>query len=88
MSPPPNEVYTAFSFIGFVLCAIPFYWHLQGTWKYLHELSTPKNVWHSLEYGHLLVYDMDRAWMPNAMYQLDRMEQGYDQQGSCLLRYL
>jgi pheromone a factor receptor len=31
MTPPPNEVYTAFSFIGFVLCAIPFYWHLEGT---------------------------------------------------------
>ncbi|KAI0271189.1 pheromone A receptor-domain-containing protein [Russula aff. rugulosa BPL654] len=30
MSPPPNEVYTAFSFIGFVLCAIPFYWHLEA----------------------------------------------------------
>jgi hypothetical protein len=27
---PPNEVYTAFSFIGFVLCAIPLYWHLEG----------------------------------------------------------
>jgi len=30
MYPPPNEVYTAFSFIGFVLCAIPFYWHLEA----------------------------------------------------------
>ena len=28
--PPPNEVYTAFSFIGFVMCAIPFGWHLEG----------------------------------------------------------
>ena len=27
---PPNELYSAFSFIGFVLCAIPFYWHLKG----------------------------------------------------------
>ncbi|KAF8468710.1 pheromone receptor [Russula ochroleuca] len=30
MSPPPNELYSAFSFIGFVLCAIPLYWHLQA----------------------------------------------------------
>jgi pheromone a factor receptor len=29
MSPPPNELYTALSFIGFVFCAIPFYWHLE-----------------------------------------------------------
>jgi len=29
-STPPNELYTVFSFIGFVLCAIPFYWHLEA----------------------------------------------------------
>jgi hypothetical protein len=27
---PPNELYSAFSFIGFVLCAIPFYGHFKG----------------------------------------------------------
>jgi hypothetical protein len=88
MSPPPNEVYTAFSFVGFVLCIIPLYWHLEGTWNYSHDSSTPKNVRLSLEYGHLLVHDLGRARMPFAMHQLDRMEQEYDQQGSCLLRYL
>ncbi|KAN0105465.1 Pheromone A receptor domain containing protein [Russula decolorans] len=31
MSPPPNEVYTVFSFIGFVLCAIPLYWHYEAS---------------------------------------------------------
>jgi len=25
-----NQVYTVFSFIGFVMCAIPFYWHLEA----------------------------------------------------------
>ncbi|KAH9964859.1 pheromone A receptor-domain-containing protein [Russula dissimulans] len=30
MGPPPNKVYTAFSFVGFVMCAIPFYWHLEA----------------------------------------------------------
>jgi len=30
LHPPPNQVYSAFSFIGFVLCAIPFYWHLEA----------------------------------------------------------
>ncbi|KAI0298958.1 GPCR fungal pheromone mating factor [Multifurca ochricompacta] len=39
MGAPPNELYTAFSFIGFVLCAIPFYWHLEawntGTCMYM-----------------------------------------------------
>ncbi|KAH9987662.1 GPCR fungal pheromone mating factor [Russula compacta] len=27
---PPNEAFTAFSFIGFLMCAIPFYWHLEA----------------------------------------------------------
>jgi hypothetical protein len=87
MSPPPNEVFSAFSFIGFVFCAIPFYWHLEGMWNYSHDLSTPKNARLSLEYGHLLVHDLGRAWMSNTMHQLDRVEQEYDQQDSCLLRY-
>ncbi|KAI0297998.1 pheromone A receptor-domain-containing protein [Russula brevipes] len=30
MGSPPNELYTAFSFIGFAFCAIPFYWHLEA----------------------------------------------------------
>jgi hypothetical protein len=39
MSPPPNELYTVFSFIGFVLCAIPFYWHLEGMLIYSRNSS-------------------------------------------------
>lgn len=30
LHPPPNEVYSAFSFIGFTLSVIPFYWHLEA----------------------------------------------------------
>ena len=30
MGTPPNLLYTAFSFIGFVMCMIPLYWHLEG----------------------------------------------------------
>ncbi|KAI9509914.1 STE3-domain-containing protein [Russula earlei] len=30
MRHPPNQVFTVFSFIGFILCAIPFYWHLEA----------------------------------------------------------
>ena len=42
MQPPPNELYTAFSFIGFIMCAIPMYWHLEGQLLYESE---------SLKYG-------------------------------------
>jgi hypothetical protein len=47
-----------------------------------------KNTRASLEYGHLLVHDLGRSRMPNAMHQLDIMEWEHDQQGSSLLRYL
>ncbi|KAI6007087.1 pheromone A receptor-domain-containing protein [Pisolithus albus] len=30
MNEPPNWLFSAFSFIGFVLCAIPLPWHLEG----------------------------------------------------------
>ncbi|KAI9462940.1 pheromone A receptor-domain-containing protein [Russula earlei] len=30
MALPPNQVYSAFSFVGFLMCAIPFYWHLES----------------------------------------------------------
>ncbi len=78
MPPPPNGLFTALSFVGFVLSAIPFYWHLEGTWKYSYDLSTPENVRLSLEYGHLLIHDLGRSWMLDAMRQFDRMEQEYN----------
>ena len=89
MPPPPNVVYTVFSFIGFVLCAIPFYWHLEGERNYLRSWNilflrldgTPD----SLEYGYMLVHDLDRSWVLATMYQLHRMEQEHNQQGSGLL---
>ena len=86
MSAPPNEVYTAFSFIGFVLCAIPLYWHLEGTWKYARGWSTHSNiVCRSFECGDMLIHYLDRSWMFYAMHQLDHMEQEHDRQVSGLL---
>jgi hypothetical protein len=36
---PPNELYSAFSFFGFVLCAIPFYWHFKGKRATVHLIG-------------------------------------------------
>jgi hypothetical protein len=33
---PPNELYSAFSFIGFVLSVIPFYSHFKGNCATIH----------------------------------------------------
>jgi hypothetical protein len=73
---PPNEVFSTFSFLGFVMCAIPFYWHLEGTRRYFRHWSTHSDdIRHSLEYGHLLVYVLDWPWMPGKFHQLDCVEQ-------------
>jgi len=80
MGAPSNEVYSAFSFIGFVMCAIPLYWHLEGMWRYFRCWGThTENVWHSLEYGNLLVYGLDWHRVPFRKHQLDRVEQKHDQ---------
>jgi hypothetical protein len=82
----PNELYTAFSFIGFVMCAIPFYWHLEGTCDYSRGGgSWSNNAPRSLEYRHMLVHGLDRRWLSNAVCQLDRLEQQHDKQGPGLL---
>ena len=36
---PPNELYSAFSFIGFVLSTIPFYWHFKGKRATIHLIG-------------------------------------------------
>ncbi|TFY73519.1 hypothetical protein EWM64_g10493, partial [Hericium alpestre] len=30
MAAPPNHVFSAFAFVGFAMCAVPFYWHLEA----------------------------------------------------------
>ncbi|ETW79704.1 putative B mating type protein [Heterobasidion irregulare TC 32-1] len=30
MAAPPNQLFSAFAFIGFVMCSVPFYWHLEA----------------------------------------------------------
>lgn len=49
MAVPPNELFSALSFIGFVMCTIPFYWHLEGMRRYFlrwaHILMTYCTAW-------------------------------------------
>ena len=75
MGAPPNEVFSAFAFVGFLMCAIPFYWHLEGTRKYFHRWSMhSENIRYSLEYGHLPVYVLGWHWMPVRIHQLGCVE--------------
>ena len=60
MYTPPNELYTAFSFIGFVLCAVPLYWHLESALRMCSR---------DLEYLILVMYDT--AWnMGTCLYMI------------------
>ena len=34
-----NGLYSAFSFIGFLLCLIPLYWHLEGKLFFVRRLA-------------------------------------------------
>jgi len=77
MGPPSNEVYTAFSFIGFLMCVVPFYWHLEGTWEHFPGSCTGSKhtlTSHSLEYRNLPVHGLDRSWVSCSGHQLDCME--------------
>ena len=69
MGPPPNEVYNTFSFIGFLMCAIPFYWHMEGVWSF----SGGRNIWsenalYSLEYRHLFINGLGWCRVSYAVY--------------------
>lgn len=40
-----NQVFTAFSFLGFLLCVIPLPWHLEGKHLYFASLVISTNCW-------------------------------------------
>jgi len=87
MAPVPNQVYTAFSFLGFILCAVPFYWHLEGTSNFRCRLRTRdlRTLPCSLERRHMYVHGLDRSWVFDPVRQLDRLEQKHHQPGTGLL---
>jgi len=87
MAPVPNQVYTAFSFLGFVLCAVPFYWHLEGTsnFRCMLRARDPGTLPRSLEHRHMYVHGLDRSGLFVPMRQLDRLEQKHHRPGTGLL---
>jgi hypothetical protein len=83
----PNQLFTAFSFIGFLLCAIPLYWHLEGELfarlpfvTIIDPLSGS-----SLECWHFLVHCLGWLGLFESFYQLDRLEQHSVKRGSSLV---
>ena len=89
MAPVPNQVYTAFSFVGFILCAVPFYWHLEGTSKFRYMFITRdlRTLPYSMEHRHLHVHGLDGYWVFDPVRQLDRLERKHHQPGTGLLRH-
>ena len=65
----PNEVFSAFSFLGFVLSFIPLYWHLEGTsnFRCMIRAWDLRALPCSLEHRDLHVHDMDRSWLFNVL---------------------
>jgi hypothetical protein len=83
---PPNALFSTFSFIGFLFCAIPLYWHLEGK---LHPTRAVLSVSHeltvlalaasplpssSVECRHFLVYGLGWPGLFECFHQLGRLE--------------
>ena len=71
-----SHLYAVFSFIGFVLCVIPFYWHLQGSSGTLLAFwLLALNVFFcSLEHWHLHVHGLGWPRLPCSVYQRHPVE--------------
>jgi hypothetical protein len=84
---PPHQTKSTLLSLSLVSCCVLFpftgIFKVRGTVHVIQVSS--KNARPSLEYGHLLVHDLDRYRMPDTRRQLDRMEQEHGQQGSDLL---
>ena len=83
----PNWLFSTCAFISFLLCMIPLPWHLEGNFIVLQH-HMPSNVPPSLEYGHLLVHDMDGLGSVKPIRQFRRLEFGRHHQGPSLVRHL
>jgi len=82
---PPNALFSTFSFIGFLFCAIPLYWHLKGK---LRPTRAVLSVFHkidrtcpsrfsfssSVKCRHFLVYCLVCPWLFERFHQLGRLE--------------
>lgn len=71
---PPNWVFSLFSFIGFVLCCIPFPWHLAGNQPTYATSLLPANFFPSLEHRDMSLYGLDWRDLLSSLHQLRRLE--------------
>jgi hypothetical protein len=85
----PNGIFSAFSFIGFLFCLIPLYWHLEGIFVRrrpcplvgIHKLIDCSRVsLFSLECGHHVIYGLGWPGLFKRIHQFGRLEQ---QHGKC-----
>jgi hypothetical protein len=85
----PNELFSAVSFVAFVFCFIPLYWHLEGTFL---SLLTCTQIWltgstRSLECRNVHGHFLDWIGLPELLYQLNHLESQRYRLGSHLVRH-
>jgi hypothetical protein len=86
----PNGLYSAFSFIGFLLCLIPLYWHLEGIFvrrlalRLIHKLMDYPRA-SSLECGRHLIYGLGWPGLLEWIHQFGRLEPQYSKCGPGLV---
>ena len=86
----PNALFSASSFIGFLLSFIPLYWHLEGilvqrlALRYIHKLIDYSRA-SSLECGHHLVYGLGWPGLFERIHQFGHLEQQHSKCGPDLV---
>ena len=74
MAAPPNELFIVLSGFGFFFCAIPFWWHLQGTY-YVYMLKCRVLLTRaSVECWYLPVHVLDGCGVLELYDQRHRLE--------------
>lgn len=71
----PNWLFSACSFVSFLLCMIPLPWHLEGN-SIIIQYRLLLNASFSLEYGYLHVHAMGGYRIIEYVHQFDGLEFG------------
>lgn len=71
---PPNSLFSALAFVGFLLAGLPLPWHVHCKLHLSDVSSFADSILYSMAYGYLHVHALDKPWMLHFVRQLRGME--------------
>jgi hypothetical protein len=75
---PTNTFFSVMAALSLPLVCMPLPWHLEGTQESFAYLDINADIFVSLEHRDVSVYDVDSNWIIRSLYQLDYLEERYD----------